>query len=96
VEGAPPEYACTLPLDAMEAALIGASVPVERSGTAGRFVCNDMFYRLMHWSATAALDVPCGFVHVPHLEGHGGKHGWELSRLEEAARVMVAAAVRAI
>ena len=97
IEGdGPAVYPSPLPLAAMMEALEAASIPVAHSDTAGQFVCNDVFYRLMHWAAGPPGDVPCGFVHVPPLEGYGGKSGWEAGRLEEAARTMVTAALGGI
>ncbi len=53
----------TLPVDRMAAALLAAGLPAEVSMTAGTFVCNDVFYRLMCRYGDHAP--PCGFIHLP-------------------------------
>ncbi|MBN0039755.1 pyroglutamyl-peptidase I [Cellulosimicrobium cellulans] len=64
VAGAPVGYWSTLPLKASLAAIRAADVPVEVSSTAGTYVCNDVFYALMHhWGAGPGRRA--GFVHVP-------------------------------
>ena len=41
-------------------------VPVGLSHSAGTFVCNHVFYGLMHRAATLRPGLRAGFVHVPH------------------------------
>lgn len=67
IDGAPAAYFTTLPVKAMLAALASAHVPAELSLTAGSFVCNTMFFALMHLLATRHPDVRGGFIHVPYL-----------------------------
>lgn len=73
VPGGPAAYFSTLPIKAMLHALTGAGLAAEVSQTAGTFVCNHVFYGLMH-----ALDKQQGspkaiggFVHVPNLPDQG-------------------------
>ncbi|WP_163187519.1 pyroglutamyl-peptidase I [Cellulosimicrobium sp. SL-1] len=64
VPGAPVGHWSTLPLKASLVAVREAGVPVEVSGTAGTYVCNDVFYALMHhWGSVPGRRA--GFVHVP-------------------------------
>ncbi len=65
----PAAYFSTLPLTAMLAALQREGMPCELSSTAGHFVCNHVFYALMHSLAQTAprSAVQAGFVHVPYL-----------------------------
>lgn len=62
----PAAYWSTLPIKAIVAALRAENLPAEVSQTAGTFVCNHLFYGLMHrlrrWP-----DVRGGFIHVPYL-----------------------------
>lgn len=71
--GGPAAYFSTLPIKAMLAALRQAGVPAEVSQTAGTFVCNHVFYGLMHALATEPALAPArgGFVHVPWLPEQG-------------------------
>ena len=73
VAGGPPAYFTTLPIKAMLQSLLGAGLPAEVSQTAGTFVCNHVFYALMHALAEAPPDgrVRGGFVHVPWLPEQG-------------------------
>lgn len=61
----PENYLSTLPIQGIEGALKLAEVPVKISNSAGTFVCNYLFYRLMEDNQeTLRL---CGFIHVPLL-----------------------------
>lgn len=73
VAGGPAAYFSTLPIKAMHAAMQAGGWPGEVSQTAGTFVCNHVFYGLMHrlasdprWAATRG-----GCVHVPWMDGQG-------------------------
>lgn len=65
----PTAYFSTLPLKAMLQALRRHGLPAELSQTAGTFVCNHVFYGLMHKLATEPWlqGARGGFVHVPDL-----------------------------
>lgn len=65
----PVGYWSTLPIKAIVAALREAGLPAHVSQTAGTFVCNHVFYGLMHTLAQrdAQRSVRGGFVHVPFL-----------------------------
>lgn len=64
-EEGPAAYFTTLPIKAMVAAIREKGVPADVSQTAGTFVCNHVFYGLMHHTAGRA--VKAGFIHVPFL-----------------------------
>ncbi len=66
-------YFSTLPIKAMLQALTAAGIPSEVSQTAGTFVCNHVFYTLMHAlkKQRGAGRSHGGFVHVPYLPGMG-------------------------
>jgi pyroglutamyl-peptidase len=67
VENGANAYFSTLPLKAMLAALHEARIPASLSQTAGTFVCNQVFYGLMHRLARGRRDTRGGFIHVPYL-----------------------------
>ncbi|WP_442968818.1 pyroglutamyl-peptidase I [Ramlibacter sp.] len=71
--GGPAAYFSTLPIKAMLAALLAGGFRAEVSQTAGTFVCNHVFYGLMHRLATdpACAGMRGGFVHVPWLPEQG-------------------------
>jgi len=72
VADGPAAYFSSLPIKAMLKALLDAGVNAEVSQTAGTFVCNHIFYGLMHalaqpqWEGTRG-----GLVHVPWLPQQG-------------------------
>lgn len=61
----PPAYFSRLPLTAMLAALQANGIPAELSLTAGAYLCNQIFYTLMHHLAAHQRDIPAGFIHLP-------------------------------
>ena len=67
VAGGPAAYFATLPIKAAAGALREAGLPAVVSNTAGTFVCNHVFYGLMHLVVTRHLPVRGGFLHVPYL-----------------------------
>ncbi|HZY19031.1 MAG TPA: pyroglutamyl-peptidase I [Ramlibacter sp.] len=73
IEGGPAAYFSTLPIKAMMAALLGEGIRADVSQSAGTFVCNHVFYGLMHLLATDPrwAGVRGGMVHVPWLPQQG-------------------------
>ena len=65
VQGAPGTYAATLPVRDMVSAVQSIGLPCKLSYSAGRFVCNDLLYTLLHHYRNTPTKV--GFVHVPYL-----------------------------
>ncbi|MDQ2778537.1 MAG: pyroglutamyl-peptidase I [Pseudomonadota bacterium] len=73
VSGAPVAYFSRLPIKAMVVALREAGLPASVSQTAGTFVCNHLFYGLMH-ALRAAPRVRAGFMHLPLLPEQAAAH----------------------
>jgi pyroglutamyl-peptidase len=71
VPGAPAAYFSTLPVKAMVDALQRAGWPAEVSHSAGTFVCNHVFFGLMH-ALRRRRTVRAGFVHLPPLDATAG------------------------
>ncbi len=73
LDGGPVAYFTQLPIKAMLVAVLDAGVRAEVSQTAGTFVCNQVFYGLMHRLATRQelAGVRGGLVHVPWLPEQG-------------------------
>lgn len=65
VADGPAAYFTTLPIKAMVAAMREQGLKAGVSQTAGTFVCNHVFYALMHH--LRGQDVKAGFIHVPFL-----------------------------
>jgi pyroglutamyl-peptidase len=66
VPGAPTAYLSRLPVKACVARLRAGGIPAEVSHTAGTFVCNHVFYALMHLIAGERPSMRGGFVHLPY------------------------------
>lgn len=67
VADGPAEYRSTLPVDDLVEALTREQIPVAASVDAGRYLCNRLFYCVMHAIATEHLPMRAGFVHLPYL-----------------------------
>lgn len=67
VPDGPPACWSTLPVKAMAAALTNAGIPASLSMSAGTYVCNHVFYRLMRILAERPSTIG-GFVHLPPLQ----------------------------
>ena len=65
VPDGPAAYWSTLPLDTMEEALRRRAIPVTMSNHAGTFVCNHVFYAARHFTESAKIPIPTGFIHLP-------------------------------
>jgi pyroglutamyl-peptidase len=72
VKGGPAAYFTGLPIKAMLSALRESGIPAEVSQTAGTYVCNHVFYGLMH--ALRNRKVRGGFVHIPYLPEQAALH----------------------
>lgn len=99
VVGGPAAYFSTLPIKAIVRSLREAGLPASVSGTAGSFVCNHVFYALMHSLATRPelAGVRGGFVHVPGLPEQAARNpgmpSMALATQIEAARLVVRTAL---
>ena len=67
VRGGPAAYFSSLPVRKIVARLTAENIPCELSMSAGTFVCNHVFYALMHGAARDEPRMRAGFVHVPAL-----------------------------
>ncbi|MFD0323018.1 pyroglutamyl-peptidase I [Lysobacter gummosus] len=75
IAGGPAAYFTTLPVKAMLAALGEAGIPAEISQTAGTYVCNQVFYGLMHvLSERGGAGVRGGFIHIPYSPAQAAHH----------------------
>ncbi|HEY5801717.1 MAG TPA: pyroglutamyl-peptidase I [Burkholderiaceae bacterium] len=69
VHGGPAAYFSTLPIKAIVQQLREAGIPASVSQTAGTFVCNHVFYGLMHAQHAMPRVTRAGFIHIPYLPG---------------------------
>ena len=103
VRGGPAAYWSTLPIKAIAAALKQQDIPAAVSQTAGTFVCNHVFYGLMH-ELRKQKGVRGGFIHVPFLpeqalrqgsrQAKAGPPGLPLATMTTAIESAVATALK--
>lgn len=97
VAGAPAAYFSGLPIKAIVQALLDDGFPASVSQTAGTFVCNHVFFGLMHLIAIRHPGTRGGFVHVPCLPeqapAYGAARGLPIERMDAALRLAVATAL---
>lgn len=85
VPGAPAAYFSTLPVKAIVDALQRAALPAEVSQSAGSFVCNHLFFGLMH-ALRRRRTARAGFIHLPPPAVDEAE-GVSLPQLERAVRL---------
>lgn len=91
----PPALNSALPLAEIEISLRKAGIPVKFSDNAGTYLCNAVFYTLMHNPGMdAAKTIPRGFVHVPPLDAQvkfikGKTIVFDKKLLEKTAAIIV-------
>jgi pyroglutamyl-peptidase len=73
VADGPAAYFSGLPVKAAVAAMREAGLPAIVSNSAGTFVCNHVFYGLMHLAATRHPGLRGGFLHVPYLPSQAAR-----------------------
>lgn len=95
VRGGPAAYWSALPIKAIVAALRKHGVPARVSQTAGTFVCNHVFYGLMHALHTRR-GVRGGFIHVPFLpeQAKQGQPSLPLETMVEAVGLAIKTALQ--
>jgi pyroglutamyl-peptidase len=73
IPAAPAAYFATVPVKARRIAAEAAGVPAELSHSAGCYVCNAVFFALMHALARCP-QARGGFVHLPWLPAQAARH----------------------
>ncbi|ALA71812.1 pyrrolidone-carboxylate peptidase [Geobacillus stearothermophilus 10] len=74
VPNGPVGYWSTLPVKAIVHELRRHGIPASVSYTAGTFVCNHVFYGLMHYIAQVKMPIRAGFIHIPYLPEQAARH----------------------
>ncbi|HEY7914243.1 MAG TPA: pyroglutamyl-peptidase I [Blastocatellia bacterium] len=67
VEGGPAGYFSTLPIRAIVERLKRRSIPADVSNSAGTYLCNRLFYSVMHRISIESLQTTAGFIHLPYM-----------------------------
>lgn len=75
VPGGPAAYFASIPVREILTSLREAGIPSELSLSAGAFLCNQVFYRLLHHLSINSLRIPAGFIHLPALPEQAAAKG---------------------
>jgi len=67
IPNGPAAYFSTLPIRSMQTRLQAKGIPAEISFSAGAYLCNQVFYTMMHEIANHQLPIQAGFIHLPAL-----------------------------
>jgi pyroglutamyl-peptidase len=96
VSSGPAAYFSTLPIKAAAAALREAGLPAAVSNSAGTFLCNHVFYGLMHEAALGGRRFRAGFLHVPYLPSQAalvpGAPSMALEQIVEGIEIILSVA----
>ena len=93
----PVAYWSALPIKAMVPAMLDAGVPAKVSNSTGTFVCNHLFYGLMHaLAARGRHQRRGGLIHVPYLPEQAARIGEHPSMALETLIRDLEAAIGAI
>ena len=88
----PAAYWSTLPIKKIVADLRAEGIPASVSNSAGTFICNHLFYGLMHELAAEGNVRRGGFIHIPYLPEQAAKlTGQPSMALETIVRGLTAA-----
>lgn len=97
VAGGPAAFFSTLPVKRLCRDLVHAGIPAELSATAGTYVCNHVFYALMH-ALRRRPGVRGGFVHIPYspeqAAAHAGAPALAVETVTAALRLIVRTTLR--
>lgn len=92
-EDGPAAYWTSLPIKSMVHHMKKAGVPAAVSNTAGTFVCNHLFYGLMHYLQKSAPHVRGGFIHIPYIPEQTTENGAPSLSLDDIVRGLKTAAI---
>jgi pyroglutamyl-peptidase len=90
----PVGYFTALPIYDIVSQLHKAHIPAAISNSAGTYLCNRLFYSVMHYIAVAQLPITAGFIHLPYMHAQTVNKRLEFPSLSrdtmiEAVRIAV-------
>jgi pyroglutamyl-peptidase len=97
-EDGPAARVATLALEPIVAGLRSAAIPARLSFHAGTHCCNLWLYHALGTLERAGRQIPCAFIHLPHLPEQaldGASATMPLELMTQAVRMVVEAAVAA-
>lgn len=92
----PAAYFATIPVKKTAEAIQALGIPAFVSYSAGTYVCNDIFYSLLHMADSRYPGMKAGFIHVPYVpqqtvDKPAGTASMALSLITEALTAAVGA-----
>lgn len=95
IENAPAAYFSTLPIRELVSSLTNNGIPAELSLSAGTYLCNQVFFTLMHDIAHHPPTIPAGFIHLPALPEQAAQSdnpiaSMSLDQIIKAAYILIA------
>lgn len=98
ISSGPTAYWSTLPIKAIVESLKDNGIPASVSQTAGTFVCNHIFYGLMHELNAKDFSIRGGFIHIPFLpeqtSSKPGQPSMSLDMIIKGLRIAISTAIR--
>jgi len=94
IEDGPVGYFSTLPIYSIVTQLKKAHIPAAISNSAGLYLCNRLFYMVMHCIAMEKRPIRAGFMHLPYLHEQTINKGLDVPSMSretmtEAVRIAI-------
>jgi len=93
----PAAYFATIDAGSVSTAMVeAASIPVQRHGYAGSYLCNHILYQTLHYAQTRQLPLQAGFIHMPQATEFAapGAPSLPLESMITAVRAAIEATLR--
>lgn len=98
IKSAYPAYFSTLPLKFIVENLLDEGIPAAISNAAGTFVCNHLFFHMLHYLKQHKSNMPAGFIHVPYIYNQvidkPGVYATDLHTLTHAIEVIIETVIK--
>jgi pyroglutamyl-peptidase len=100
IAGGPVGYFSALPIYEIVEQLRKAHIPAAISNSAGTYLCNRLFYSVMHCIAVEKLPITAGFIHLPYMHAQTVDKRLDFPSLSrdtmiDAVRIAIDASLRA-
>ncbi|GER67749.1 pyrrolidone-carboxylate peptidase [Weizmannia acidilactici] len=89
----PAAYWSTLPIKMIVSRLREAGIPSAVSNSAGTFVCNHLFYGVLHYLEKNKKKVRAGFIHIPYIPEQTTENGDPSMALDTIVKALEIVAV---
>ncbi|WP_419880672.1 pyroglutamyl-peptidase I [Peribacillus sp. B-H-3] len=98
IKGGPVGYLSTLPIKAIVKEMNAQGIPASVSQSAGTFVCNHLFYGLMHELHSLPKNIRGGFIHIPYLPeqaiGKGSQPSMSVETIVKGLKIAIETSIQ--